>query len=171
MLSHVRFLAPRLLRAAPAGAPATRFASSFVERLGAAQKVVSTVNAAEAKEYISAKKPIIVDVRDSADVADGIKGAVNIPLSNLVFAADQDFALPEDVKVGDKVLLPKGTKFVSEHLKGAKDKPILVSCGLGGQALIGAQILVEYGYKEVKAVDGGNVAWLNSGGESCECMK
>mmetsp|Transcript_123584 Transcript_123584/g.344089 ORF Transcript_123584/g.344089 Transcript_123584/m.344089 type:complete len:183 (+) Transcript_123584:68-616(+) len=148
-----------------------RFAASFAAKIGEAAKVVTTISAADAKAYIAKENPIIIDVRDGSDTANGITGAVNISLAELPFKADESFSLPEDVTVKGEVAIPKGTSFVHEKLKGAKSKPILVSCGLGGQALLGAQILVEYGFTNVKAVDGGNIAWMNTGGEVCECMK
>merc|ERR1719174_1275940 len=124
-----------------------------------------------AKRYIASFAPTIIDVRDSGDVSNGIKGAINIPLSNLVFAADQDFSLPADVKVKGETKIPKTHSFLHKELAGSKQKPILVSCGLGGQAIIGAGILADYGFTNVKVVDGGNIGWLNADGEVCECMK
>jgi len=143
----------------------------FGERVEKAAKKVKVLSPTEAKGYIQAKNPTVIDVRDSSDTAGAIKGAVNIPLSNIAFAADEDFALPVDVKVKGEVKVPKGTKFVHAALKGKKSKPILVSCGLGGQALIAAEMLVDYGYEQVVAVDGGNLAWQNMGGEVCDCLK
>eukprot|EP00930_Biecheleria_cincta_P064693 TRINITY_DN50333_c0_g1_i1.p1 TRINITY_DN50333_c0_g1~~TRINITY_DN50333_c0_g1_i1.p1 ORF type:complete len:185 (-),score=52.93 TRINITY_DN50333_c0_g1_i1:51-605(-) len=151
--------------------------ANFVERLGQAKtKDIQVISAEEAKKLLAADShpggmPLVIDVRDSGDVSDGIKGAINIPLSNLVFAADQTFAVDDDIKVGDEVKIPKGTKFCHPKLSGAKHQPILVSCGLGGQALIGASILADYGFTNVKVVDGGNIAWLNVKGEVCDCMK
>merc|ERR1711879_603926 len=146
--------------------------ASFVARLDEAKsKNITIVTAEKAKSIIKSESPVIIDVRDSGDIKDGIKGAVNIPLSNLVFMADQDFTIGEDVKKKGETIIPKGTKLVAKQLTGPKNKSILVSCGLGGQALIGAGILADYGFTNVKVVDGGNIAWANSGGESCECMK
>merc|ERR1719352_1349367 len=114
-----------------------------------------------------AKHPTIIDVRDSSDVEGAVKSAINIPLSNLVFAGCQDFVLPADVKVKGEVKVPKGTVFTHDALKGSKDKCILVSCGLGGQAAIGAGILADYGFTNVHFVNGGNMAWMDAGGETC----
>mmetsp|Transcript_85475 Transcript_85475/g.169603 ORF Transcript_85475/g.169603 Transcript_85475/m.169603 type:complete len:180 (-) Transcript_85475:7-546(-) len=143
--------------------------SNFVMRLGRAKKKVETLGAQESRDYIKSRSPLIIDVRDSADIQNGIEGSVNIPLSNLFFAADQNFALPDDVVMAGGVKIPKGTKFVHEKLQCAKDTPILVSCALGGQALIGAEVLVDYGFTEVRAIDGGNAAWATAGGLTCPC--
>jgi len=156
------FLLAKLMAKGPTG---------FGERVGAAAKKVVVLTPQEAKSYIASKKPTIIDVRDSSDLSGGIKGAVSIPLSNMAFAADQDFAMPEDVKVKGEVKVPKGTKFTHAALSGSKSKPVLVSCGLGGQALLAAEILVDYGFTEVRAVGGGNLAWANIGGEVCDCLK
>merc|ERR1719321_988450 len=86
-------------------------------------------------------------------------------LAELFFRADQEFTIGEDVKKEGKVVVPKGTKFIHDKLAGSKAKPILVSCGLGGQALIAGKLLTDYGYTSVKVVDGGNIAWANSGGK------
>eukprot|EP00931_Biecheleriopsis_adriatica_P122887 TRINITY_DN97939_c0_g1_i1.p1 TRINITY_DN97939_c0_g1~~TRINITY_DN97939_c0_g1_i1.p1 ORF type:complete len:186 (-),score=54.92 TRINITY_DN97939_c0_g1_i1:204-761(-) len=152
--------------------------SNFLERLDHAKaKSIQIITAAEAKSFLAGhdghpgSKPLVIDVRDSGDVSDGIKGAINIPLSNLVFAADQDFTIGDDIKIDGEVKIAKGTKFCHASLQGSKDKPILVSCGLGGQALIGAGILADYGFTNVKVVDGGNIAWMNAKGETCDCMK
>lgn len=146
--------------------------SGFGEKVARAEKKVSIISVDEAKVFIQSQKPLIIDVRDSGDVTNGIKGAVNIPLSNLVYAADADFVLPDDVKVKGVVKVPKGTRFLHSVLHDKpKNVPILMSCGLGGQALIGAEILVDYGYTNVKAVGGGNMAWLDGSGETCDCMR
>ena len=50
-----------------------------------------------------------------------------------------------------------------------KSAPILVSCGLGGQALIGAALLCDYGFTNVKVVEGGNNAWVAAGEATCPC--
>jgi rhodanese-related sulfurtransferase len=143
----------------------------FGARVGQEAAKVRSLSPAEVKTMIGSTANVtIIDVRDSADAsADAIKGAINIPLSNLVFAADQGFVLPVDVKVKGEVKVPKGTAFCHEALKGDKSKPILVSCGLGGQALIGAGMLADYGFTNVMAVEGGNLAWMDADGETCPC--
>ena len=36
---------------------------------------------------------------------------------------------------------------------------LAVNCGLGGQALLGAKLLVDYGFTNVKTIEGGCVAY------------
>jgi len=153
--------------------------ATFAERVGEAKQAsgkkaaVHVLSPDAAKAYIADKKPLIIDVRDTGDLAgaDSIKGAISIPLSNLVFAACDQFALPADVVVKGEVKIKKDHSFGHPKLMGSKARPILVSCGLGGQALIAASILVDYGYTQVSAVDGGNMAWMNVNGEVCDCLK
>ena len=45
----------------------------------------------------------------------------------------------------------------------AADAPIIVNCGLGGQAKLGAKILMDYGFTNVKTIEGGCVAWKKAG--------
>ena len=40
-----------------------------------------------------------------------------------------------------------------------KDGLIIVTCGLGGQAKLGAKILIDYGFTNVKTIDGGCLAY------------
>jgi rhodanese-related sulfurtransferase len=141
--------------------------ASFIDYVVAAKSTLgdSVISPAEAKQFIANKKPVIVDVRDGSDKDGAIDGAVSVSLAELFFRADQDFTIGEDVKKEGKVIIPAGTKFIHDELAGAKSKPILVSCGLGGQALIAGKLLSDYGYTNVKVVDGGNIAWANSGGK------
>ena len=44
-----------------------------------------------------------------------------------------------------------------------KDGLIVVTCALGGQAKLGAKVLVDYGFTNVKVVEGGCVAWKGAG--------
>lgn len=58
---------------------------------------------------------------------------------------------------------------LARAFRRAQHDPILVSCGLGGQALIGGALLVDYGFTNVKVVDGGNNAWVGAGEAVCPC--
>ena len=84
---------------------------------------------------------LLLDVQDPG--SDMIPGSYSASLGTLVFKASTDLAEFKDPKIAD---LPK-------------DNPILVTCALGGQAKIGAKILVEYGFTNVKVIEGGCVAW------------
>lgn len=141
----------------------------FAERIRNAAKRVNVVDPVTAKSFIESSNPIILDVRDSSDPLGSIQGAIGIPLSDLFFAADENYVLAEDVTIRGVVVVAKGTSFAHDVLKGSKDKPILVTCGLGGQALIAAEVLIDYGFTNVKALRGGNANWANSGEPVYEC--
>merc|ERR1711972_543955 len=61
----------------------------------------------------------------------------------LFFKASTDLPDFKDPKIADR----------------PKDAPILVNCALGGQAKLGARVLIDYGFSNVKVIDGGCVGW------------
>ena len=84
---------------------------------------------------------LLLDVQDPG--SDMAPGSYNASLGTLVFKADAAMADFKDPKIADR----------------PKDGLIVVNCGLGGQAKLGAKILIDYGFTNVKVVDGGCVAW------------
>ena len=44
-----------------------------------------------------------------------------------------------------------------------KNRPIITTCTLGAVASIAAKTLKEYGYTNVKIMEGGNAAWKEAG--------
>ena len=76
-------------------------------------------------------------------------GAYSASLGTLVFKADIGM---KDAGFAD----PK----IAER---PKDGLIVVTCALGGQAKLGAKVLVDYGFTNVKVVEGGCVAWKGAG--------
>ena len=101
----------------------------------------------EAKEFLEANKDtvLLLDVQDPG--SDSVPGSYNASLGTLPFKADAGMTDFKDPKIAD---LPK-------------DTPIIVTCALGGQALLGAKILVDYGFKNVKVMEGGCVAFKKAG--------
>lgn len=119
---------------------------TFVSRVTAAEALIGKKNILEpkaAKEFLMANSStvLLLDVQDPG--SESIPGAYNASLGTLFFKADATMEEFKDPKIAD---LPK-------------DNPILVTCALGGQAKIGAKILVEYGFTNVKVIEGGCVAW------------
>ena len=100
---------------------------------------------------VSAKQPLIVDVRTEDEFASGrIPGATNIPLSEVEYA----FSLPED-KFRDKYGIPKPSK----------DTSFITSCKIGGRATKMRDKLNEMGYTLVLAYKGSLTEWEKKGGE------
>jgi rhodanese-related sulfurtransferase len=131
------------------------FAASFVlpawsadvdKTLGAAaDKMLSTmpadfyqVDPAGAQQQIENAKPLILDVRETAEMAKGkITGSVNIPIREL----------------------PK----MIAKLPESKTAPILVYCQVGYRGGIAMSVLRMWGYTNVKNIRGGLDGWEKAG--------
>ena len=123
-------------------------ARNFVDRVKAGQSGVTVLNIAEAKAAIDANdNALIIDVRDSGELAGTgvIPGSTNISLGTLFYKADQT--------------LPAG---VSDERLADKNQEIFVTCAKGGQASIAAGVLTDYGYQNVKVIDGGILGWKDA---------
>jgi rhodanese-related sulfurtransferase len=94
---------------------------------------------------------LVVDVRD----ADGlvgtgiIPGAINVSLGTLPLRADQD--LPEAMRNADLQ---------------DRDRPIITTCGGGGQASLAAKVLKDMGFTNVSILEGGTNGWKQAGLET-----
>ena len=157
----------------------------FLKALEAATATVGADNMIEpkaAKELLDANSDaLLLDVQDPG--SDSIPGAYNASLGTLVFKASQDLAdfkgepaerpssaptTPPAHRVHTTCApcrQPTGAPAAADPkiADRAKDKLIVVTCALGGQAKLGAKVLVEYGFTNVKVVEGGCVAWKGAG--------
>jgi rhodanese-related sulfurtransferase len=119
--------------------------TSFVALLEAADATIGAANVvdpATAKGLLdAAPAALLLDVQDPG--SDSIPGAYSASLGTLVFKADAALAEFKDPKIADR----------------PKDGLIVVTCALGGQAKLGAKLLIDYGFTNVKVVEGGCVAW------------
>ena len=84
---------------------------------------------------------LLLDVQDPG--SEMIKGSHSASLGTLPFKASTDLAEFKDPTIADR----------------PKDALIIVNCGLGGQALLGAKLLLDYGFTNVKTIQGGCVAY------------
>lgn len=93
---------------------------------------------------------LVIDVQDAADAgACGlIPGGVNISLGMLPIRADLE--LPENLR---------------DPRLADRNRPIITTCGAGGQAALGAYILKQMGFTDVAFIDGGTAAWKQAGFE------
>lgn len=98
-----------------------------------------TIEIDAANQYLhSNNKPLLIDVRDqSAFRKEHVVGAINMPLDELNSRAGE---LPED----------RGT-------------PIYTVCNRGNMSLSGMLILKSHGYRSVRSINGGTVAWREKG--------
>ena len=117
----------------------------FLAKLDEATKVVGAKNILDPKAAKAAldadKGALLLDVQDPG--SDSIPGAYSASLGTLPFKASTDLPEFKDPKIADR----------------KKSALIVVTCALGGQAKLGAKLLVDYGFKNVKVVEGGCVAW------------
>jgi rhodanese-related sulfurtransferase len=105
--------------------------SSVREMLAEANAAVPRLNPTEVREMIGRENVLIVDVRDTPELASGgkLKGAVNVSRGMLEFRAD-----PE-------------SPFHNPAFQ--KDKTVLVYCGSGGRAALSGKTLKQLGYSSV----------------------
>ncbi len=91
---------------------------------------------------------LVVDVRDAQDIAGTgiVPGAVNVSLGTLPLRADQE--LPES--------------FRNQDLQD-RERPIITTCGGGGQASLAAKVLKDMGFKNVSILEGGTNGWKQAG--------
>ncbi|MDQ0253633.1 rhodanese-related sulfurtransferase [Evansella vedderi] len=126
-------------------------ALTFKQMLAEAREHVSGVTTAEAREKINNNpETLVIDVQDAADAgACGlIPSSLNISLGMLPIRADLE--LPEQLR---------------EPQLADRNRPVLVTCGAGGQATLGAYLLKQMGFTDVAYIEGGTKAWKAEGYE------
>ena len=103
------------------------------------------VTPAQAKEMIAKGDTLVVDVRDSAEVANSgkVAGAVNVSRGMLEFRADPES--PYHDKAFDK------------------SKTVIVYCASGGRSALSGKVLKDFGYANVFNL-GAFKDWVDSGG-------
>jgi len=113
--------------------------------LEAAHAAVPKISGKEAIE-MAANGAVIIDVRDSAEVAATGKaaGAVHIPRGSLEFKAD--------------LSSPTAEKSL------ALDKPVILHCASGGRAALAGKLLKDMGFQKVYNL-GGFKDWAEAGGK------
>jgi rhodanese-related sulfurtransferase len=113
--------------------------------IDAANAAVPKISGKEAIE-MAANGALIVDVRDSAEVAQTGKaaGALHVPRGSLEFKAD--------------LTAPSADK------NFAHDKPVILHCASGGRAALAGKLLQDMGYQKVYNL-GGFKDWVEAGGK------
>ncbi len=92
------------------------------------------------------QSPLIIDLRDKADfyvTEKALSKYGHIPNAKLI----PMFQLPANIK----------------HLSSFRDKSIVTICPGGGASLIGAEIMIKAGFKDVKSLRGGMKKWHKRG--------
>ncbi len=125
---------------------------TFGKLVEEARKNVPGISSVEAKQKIEENpNTYIIDVQDATDAgACGlIPSSVNISLGMLPIRADLE--LPEELR--DPELADR-------------NRSVIVTCGLGGQASLGAYLLKQMGFTDVAFIEGGTTAWKKEGFET-----
>eukprot|EP00439_Symbiodinium_sp_Y106_P081038 s367_g19.t3 len=116
--------------------------SGFLSKLEEARRVVGEPNfigPQAAKAFLEDDpSALLLDVQDPG--SEVLPGAYNVSLGTLFFKASSDLEEFKDATIADR----------------PRDSLIIVTCMYGGQAALAAQLLCEYGYANVKVMQGGN---------------
>ena len=117
---------------------------SSTELVATANALVPRVTGEQARKMM-AEGAVLVDIRDSAELADTGKaaGSLHIPRGSLEFKADP--ASP------------------SYEPRLQPDTPIVLHCAAGGRAALAGKLLMEMGYTKVYNL-GGFKDWKSAGG-------
>ena len=109
--------------------------SGFLALVTEAEAIVGATNIltpAEVKQLLATTPDaLLLDVQDGGDK---VEGSHRASLGTRGFKASTDLAAFKDPTIADR----------------RKDSLIVVNCGLGGQAKLGAAMLVDYGFTNVK---------------------
>lgn len=113
--------------------------------IAAADAEVPRITPAQAKELVAKENAVVVDVRDSAELAAGGKvlGALHIPRGSLEFKADDT------------------SGYHDPNL--SRDRPVILYCAAGSRAALAGKALKDMGYSKVFNL-GGFKDWLQAGG-------
>ena len=124
-------------------------AKTFRQMVAEGREGTAMVSPQEAQQRMRAEpNTLVVDVRDAQDLSGTgiIPGALNVSLGTLPLRADQE--LPEDVR--------------NPELQD-RERPIITTCGAGGQASLAAKVLKDMGFKNVSILEGGTNGWKQAG--------
>jgi rhodanese-related sulfurtransferase len=133
-------------------------AKTFRQMVTEAKAAVKGISPAEAQHRMQEEgdQVLVVDVRDLEEIqAEGaIPGAINVSLGTLPLRADQE--LPEqyrDARLQDR------------------SRPVITTCGAGGQAACGAKLLHDMGFTNVVYIEGGFAGWKSAGLPTTDIQK
>ena len=123
-------------------------AQTFGQMVAQARSEVEVISPQDAQQRMQENpNALVIDVRQSDALGDAcIPGALNVPLGVLPIKADTE--------------LPKS--LTDERLQD-RDQQVIVTCGAGGQAALGAKLLKDMGFNNVSMIDGGMRGWSEAG--------
>jgi rhodanese-related sulfurtransferase len=122
-------------------------AKSLKDLVADAKSRIREISATDAAAAVrnSAKKTLVLDVREPAEWAEGhIPGALHVPRGMLEAKADLEYANREPA------LADRSTA-------------IIVHCASGARSALAADVLQQMGFSDVKSMAGGIQAWKEGG--------
>ena len=111
-----------------------------------AKATIKECSVSEAHECLDSST-LLIDIREPAEFQKGrIRGAINLPRGLLEFDIH---GLVERQRAGLN--------------ESPEDQAVVLYCGTGGRSALAAQSMQAMGYRNVKSMDGGIVAWAAAG--------
>jgi len=118
---------------------------SPAELVGRVKATIRECSVMEAQECVNTHT-LLIDIREPAEFQRGhIPGAVHLPRGLLEFEIHG---------------LVQRTH--SESGGSPEDQPIVLYCGTGGRSALAAETLANMGYRNVRSMSGGLVAWAQA---------
>ncbi len=118
---------------------------SPAELVGRVKATIRECSVMEAQECVNTHT-LLIDIREPAEFQRGhIPGAVHLPRGLLEFEIHG---------------LVQRTH--SESGSSPEDQPIVLYCGTGGRSALAAETLTTMGYRNVRSMSGGLVAWAQA---------
>ncbi len=97
----------------------------------------ATIQELKERESVTAKDYVLLDVREDYERSEFNIGGIHVPLGDLMGSLDK----------------------LAPH----KDDEIIVYCRSGKRSAMAAQLLGQSGFKNVRNLDGGMLAWQSAG--------
>lgn len=118
---------------------------SPAELVGRVKATIKECSVTEARDCVSTHT-LLIDIREPAEFQRGhIPGAVHVPRGLLEFEIHGLVQRMQD----DAVDAPE-------------NQPIVLYCGTGGRSALAAETLATMGYRNVRSMSGGLVAWAQA---------
>lgn len=124
-------------------------AKTFKQMVDEAKSEVAAVKPEEVQQRLKDDpNTLVIDVREPSEIeANGkIPSSVNVPLGVLPIRADQEV----------------NPEMRDESLQD-RSQPVIMTCGAGGQAALGAKTLKDMGFENVQYIEGGLKGWKQAG--------
>jgi rhodanese-related sulfurtransferase len=118
---------------------------SPAELVGRVKATIQECSVTEARDCVSTET-LLIDIREPAEFRRGhIPGAVHLPRGLL------EFEIHGLVQ-----------RMLSPEVGAPEEQPIVLYCGTGGRSALAAETLAAMGYRNVRSMSGGLVAWAQA---------